>query len=409
VFRRTRGLADVEAGAAITPRTRFDLASVSKQFTGVAIARLVARGALSLDEPAAGIVPELPPCARAVTVRHLLSHRSGLREFDAPAALAGAWYTEGLDNPRVLDLLSRQPALEFEPGSRLAYANTNYVVLAEIVARRSGVDFARFMAEQVFAPLGMRDARVNAAPDAVLHDKARSYQGSVPPRLLSARSIAVTGSTSVNASLDDLVARERRRAGAAEGDAAIAALLLQRDLLADGSRSEYAFGQWHGERDGLAFTGHLGLVAGFRASLRRFESRGIAVIFLANDGADATWRRARRIEDLFLGLPAAPPDVPDGQFVPPSASPPVDAVPLVGLYYADELRAAYELVRDGDGIALVHAVNGRIPLRALPAADTFASSRWYLPRLSLRRDAAGRVEGFAVDAEGASGIVFRRL
>ncbi len=410
VFRHTRGMANLEAGVPITPRTRFDLASVSKQFTARAVALLVARGKLSLDEAASAIVTELPACASAVTVRQLLDHRSGLREFDAQAALAGAWYTEGIDNRTVLDLVSRQPVLAFEPGTQMAYANTNYVVLAEIVARRSGVAFERFMAEEILAPLGLRDAVVNAANDSVLPAKANSYQGRLAPRLVSARNIAVTGSTSLNASLDDLVAWLRDRPADAAGGRAVRDLIDSRTRLADGSRSEYAFGQWHGERDGIAFVGHLGLVAGYRISLRRFPGRGLGVAYLANDGADVTWRRARRIEDLFLGQPDPPADVPTDQFVPEPAPPPIDPAPLAGVYYADELRTAVELAPEGEhGLALVHPIHGRIALRAVAGEDAFTSARWFLPRLSPTREADGRVTGFTVDVEGGPGLRFRRM
>lgn len=410
VFRFTRGMANLEAGVPITARTRFDLGSVAKQFTAHAVAILVARGALSLDEPAAAIVDALPPCAAAVTVRHLLDHRSGLRELDAPMALAGAWYTEGIDNARVLDLLSRQPELAFAPGTRMAYSNTNYVVLAEIVARRSGMPFARFMADAVFAPLGMRDAVVNAAPDAVLAGKANSYQGRLAPRLVSARNIAVTGSTSLNASLDDLVAWLRGRDSGVAGGRAALAVADTRSVLPDGARSEYAFGQWYGERDGEAFVGHLGLVAGYRSALRRFPDHGLAMAYLANDGADVTWRRAQRIEDLFLGRPDPPPDVPTDQFVPDAAPTPVDAALLTGIYYADELRTAVEIMPDGaHGVALVHAIHGRIALRPVPGADAFTSAQWFLPRLTPTRDARGRATGLMVELDGGPGLRFRRL
>lgn len=408
VFRYTRGMANLEAGVPIGTHTRFDLASVSKQFTAHAVALLVARGKLALDEPASAIVPELPACAAAVTVRQLLDHRSGLREFDAPAALAGAWYTEGIDNRTVLARVSRQAALAFTPGTRAAYANTNYVVLAEIVARRSGVSFERFMADEVFAPLGLRDALVNAASDSVIVAKANSYQGRLAPRLVSARNIAVTGSTSMNASLDDLVAWLRNRPSGAAGGRAVLDLVESRTLLPDGSRSDYAFGQWHGERDGRAFVGHLGLVAGYRISLRRFPGRGLGVAYLTNDGADVTWRRARRIEDLFLGQADPPPDVPTDQFVPDAAPAAVDPAPFAGVYYADELQTAVELAADGEhGLALLHPVHGRIALR--PVADAFVSARWFLPRISPLRDAAGAVAGFDVEIDGGPPVRFRRL
>lgn len=410
LFRFMRGMANLEAGVPIGPRTRFDLASVSKQFTAHAVALLVARGQLSLDERARGIVPELPACAAEVTVRQLLDHRSGLREFDALAALAGAWYADGIDNRTVLDLAARQPALDFAPGTQSAYSNTNYVVLAEIVARRAGVPFDRFMADEVFAPLGMRDALVNTAPDSVLERKANSYSGRLAPRLVSARNIAVVGSTSLNASLDDLVAWVRNRPTGVSGGRQVLDLVVSRTALPDGGRSEYAFGQWYGERDGRATVGHLGLVAGYRISLRQFPAQRLAVAWLANDGADVTWRRAQRIEDLFLGQPDPPPDVPTDQFMPEPTSPPVDPKSLTGLYYADELRLAVELAPDGDrGLALLHPVHGRIALRATPDGEAFTSTRWFLPRLAPIRAPGGAVTGLRADIGGPAGVAFRRL
>src|SRR5688500_10291675 len=149
-------MADLEHDAPNKSDMIFEAGSVSKQFTAAAVLLLAAEGKLSLDDPARKYVPELPDYGVPLTIRHMLTHTSGLRDWGELAAIAG-WprTTRAHTHAHALDIISRQKALNFPPGTEYSYSNSGYNLAAMIVARLSGKSFADFSRERIFEPLGM--------------------------------------------------------------------------------------------------------------------------------------------------------------------------------------------------------------------------------------------------------------
>lgn len=153
VLKKGYGLADVERKVPATPDTVFRLASVTKAFTGTAVLMLVERGAIALDDPVTKHLPSSPPAWRDVTVRHLLSHTSGLPNYlDRPNSME--WAAREYTVQQLIDSFKDWPVV-FAPGDRSAYSNSNYVLLGAIVEKVSGLTFDRFVETSIFAPLGM--------------------------------------------------------------------------------------------------------------------------------------------------------------------------------------------------------------------------------------------------------------
>lgn len=151
----TRGLADVEAGTALTTDTRFHIASVGKQFTATAILLLEQEGKLALTDPLSRHVPNLPPCAERLTVQDLMHHTSGLPEVYGLLQGAGFTKDDAVTQQDALGEIAEIEELNFTPGSVFEYANTNYVLLAEVVHSASGRDLPAYLQERVFGPLGL--------------------------------------------------------------------------------------------------------------------------------------------------------------------------------------------------------------------------------------------------------------
>lgn len=152
LLRRAYGLASVESHIAATPATNYRLASMTKQFTSAAILLLVEEGRLSIDDPARRWLPTLPDASDGITIRHLLTHRSGIADYEdliPPGTCAQ------LHDADVLGLLETVNRSYFPPGTSYRYSNSAYVLLALIVGRASGRDFAAFLHERIFQPLGM--------------------------------------------------------------------------------------------------------------------------------------------------------------------------------------------------------------------------------------------------------------
>ncbi|MEQ1863088.1 MAG: serine hydrolase domain-containing protein [Micropepsaceae bacterium] len=410
VFQRTTGLANVEDGIPITPNTRFDLASVSKQFTAYAVAMLVERGTIGLEDDVRRYLPEIPQFDRPIKIRHLLDHTSGLRDWDAAFGLMGLSIENGVTKDKIVDMVARQKELNFAPGTAQQYSNTGYNLLAEAVSRATGVPFETWVRRNIFEPAGMT-AIVNTYPQGVVRTKANSYSQQVPsPQLASGNSTSAAGSSSMNASINDLAAWVRNSESGKVGSPSVLAMIKEPGHLDDGSKLEYGFGRWFGERNGVRFVGHLGLAVGYRISFRRFPERDLAFIFMTNDGNDASYARAKTIENLFLGLTEGPVQVPEDEFTSPEAAPKLthDVRDYGGIYYSDELRTSYEIRGADGGLTAFHAINGAIPL-VVAGGDNFRSDRWFLPSIAFVRDGRNGISGFRVSTEGARNMLFRRI
>ncbi|HZC16939.1 MAG TPA: serine hydrolase domain-containing protein, partial [Caulobacteraceae bacterium] len=176
VFSKGYGLADLEQGGAFTPRSVCYMASVSKQFTALATLMLVDDGGFELDGVVRAHIPELPDCAADITVRQLLTHTSGLRDYLALGRLSGLSADHVHTEAGMLGLLSRQEGLNFEPGSDFMYSNTGYVLLSILIHRVTGQTLNAIARERIFAPLGMAATRFQHDHSALVTHKAHGYE-----------------------------------------------------------------------------------------------------------------------------------------------------------------------------------------------------------------------------------------
>lgn len=290
---RGYGLADLEAGARVTPATNFRLASVTKQFTAAAILLLAEDGRLGLDEPARSWLPALPPAACAVTIRQLLTHTSGLVDYEdvIPASM-----TTQLHDDDVLALLETRDGTCIAPGSRYRYSNGGYALLALVIERASGLSFADFLRQRVFLPLGMADTVAHREGISTVGHRAYGYSdvnGTWERRDQSPTS-AVLGDGGIYSSIDDLARWD-------------AALYDDRLLHADSRRLafapstptddpavEYGFG-WRITGTSLW---HSGETMGFRNVIVRFPGRGLAIVILTNRNEGEPYRTALAIAEL---------------------------------------------------------------------------------------------------------------
>ena len=176
VYLQHHGVADLEHGIPVARETRFELASVSKQFTALAVFLLESEGRLSLNDPIRAFLPELPEYADAIEIHHLIHHTSGLPEYLTVARLAGFGEMDVIAFGDLLAMLQRWEGLYFPPGSGWRYTNTNYALLAEIVARVTGEPFADWMTENVFGPLQMHDTFIRSSALQVIPARAEGYR-----------------------------------------------------------------------------------------------------------------------------------------------------------------------------------------------------------------------------------------
>ena len=301
VFMRTYGVTDLNTFAKIDARTNFRLASFTKQFTAMAIMLLVHDGKLRYDQNLTELFPGFPDYGRAITVRHLLTHTSGLPDYEElmeqkeKANGAPLWSsTKQIHDDEVLALLAEQAKGVFEPGTSWSYSNSGYVVLGLIVAKVSGMPYADFLRKRIFAPLKMSQTVVYM--DGVNTVKHRAYgfskkNGHLVPTDQSATS-ATLGDGAIYSNLVDLARwddalKSNRLLPQAEMARAFEPVKLNNgNLPVDDSTPakpvSYGFGWFLRPIDGHPCTWHTGSTSGFRTVIERFSDTGLTIIILLN-------------------------------------------------------------------------------------------------------------------------------
>lgn len=353
------GEANVEYGVPITPKTPFIMGSVSKQFTAAAIALLVERGRLSLDDDVRKYVPELPDYGQPVTVDELVHHTSGIRDFWALVDAAGMRFDDGYTVADVVKLAARQRHLNFPPGTEYNYSNTGYVLLGVIVQRVSGMTLRQFVGREIFAPLGMADSHYQDDHNELVPGRAMAYMPA-PAKptgwLVDVWNNDIVGQGGVMTTVEDLQKWDENFYTGKVGGKPFLARQLTRGRLANGTTLAYAFGLEVGEYRGVPTVDHSGSTGGYRTDILRFPDHHTTVVTLCNASTADAAGMARRVSDVVLGAKFTKP-VPAstrataaqaGQTVPLSA----DALAaFAGRYHSDELEATYVL--DATSTALV--------------------------------------------------------
>ncbi len=287
VVRRGYGLADLEQGLPVTPATNFRLASLTKQFTAAAILLLAEQRLVGLDEPVRTWLPSLPPAADPITLRQLLTHGSGLVDYED---LIPPAQTVQLRDADVLALLESRYRTYFLPGTGYRYSNGGYALLALVVERASGLSFASFLDERIFRPLGMAGTVAHREGVSKVAHRAFGYTAvdGIWQRTDQGPTTAVLGDGGIYSSIDDL----------AKWDAA-----LYDDRLLPAQAREQAFAPAMPTDDpavqygfGWRITGtalwHSGESLGFRNAIARFPRRRLAVVVLTNRNDGEPYRIA---------------------------------------------------------------------------------------------------------------------
>lgn len=391
VFERAYGMANLETGAPLRPDSVFYVASVSKQFTAAAVALLAERGKVDWDADARAYVPQLRAVGQPITLRQLAWHTSGVRDYFGLLRLAGGHELDYMDNDRVLRMLARQHSLQFDPGARNEYSNTNYVLLAELVHQVSGEPFVEFTRRELFEPLGMQDSRFEIDHGAVVDGRVASYAVTETGVRRYLKEFDVVGDGGMLSTAADLTAWGRNLMAAKVLMPATIAQMLRRGHQADGVEFDYGLGHRVEVHRGTTVVGHTGSFKGFRTRLAAVPEHGVAIAVLCNaDRANAS-ALTDAVLDLLLPEPEASP-APDEAAAESLPAPPAPSLSELqawaGAYWADaDLHTRQIYVKDG---ALVYGRGGRdTPLEFL-GEERFAMPGFGIPiTLEFARDAAG--------------------
>lgn len=389
VLEKGYGMADLERSVAIAPDTIFEAGSVSKQFTAAAVLLLARERRLSLDDPIHRYFPELPDYGAPVTIRQMLTHTSGLRDWGSVAGIAG-WprTTRAHTQAHVLDILSRQRALNFAPGTRWSYSNSGYNLAAMLVARLSGMSFAEFTRRRIFEPLGMASTSWRDDHTRLVQKRALAYDKRDDGYHLDMPFEDAHGNGGLLTTVGDLLRWSRNFRTPIVGDQAFVTEQTTPGRFSDGQAHDYGLGVTLGSYRGLREVRHSGSTAGYRAYLTVFPDRRAAVAVLCNGGNARAEALTYAVVDRVLAGSLTPTAAPRSRHTLTEA----ELNGLAGLYRHTRTGAATRLVREGGEIriergAVLQAESGA-RLRSPGRRWDFAGGR-----LSVT-DGFGRVDAF---------------
>jgi len=300
VYKRGYGMAKLEDGIVMTPDKIFDIGSVSKQFTAACIAMLAREGKISLDDDVRKYFPALPLYGRPITVRHLIHHTSGLRDYNGLLSLAG--FRSASDCPNVdeaMELIFRQKKLNYPTGEEYSYTNSGYFLLGQIVEQVSGRTLNQFARERIFQPLGMMHTLYQEDHRQIIKNRATGYDETETGYRLNMSNWDETGDGNVYTSVEDLFLWDQAFYNHRLG-ADLMETLHTVGVLNDGTKLDYAFGLVLRDYKGLKNVGHGGSWAGFRAAISRFPEPRFSVICLANLGSIDPTDLCFKVADIYL-------------------------------------------------------------------------------------------------------------
>lgn len=308
VYLKGFGLADIENNKPISADMAFDLASITKQFTAVAVLQLTERGKLSLDDSVRKFYPQFPAYADKITVRHLLGHTAGLPDYIELFLKSGRLKADGSPdgfeptNDDVIKLLAAQKEPSFAAGEKWEYSNSGYAVLAKIVEKASGKPFPKFVAENILKPLKMKQSVVYNETKPKVTNRAKSYQkkGEVYENIDYTPLNLIYGDGSLNTTPNDLV----------KWDAALYSdKLLKQEVLRqafqpgklnNGSATRYGFGWFVKDTDYGLELSHSGGWVGFRNYIVRYPEKRLTVAVLSNSAEINPAANPFKIAQIFL-------------------------------------------------------------------------------------------------------------
>ena len=423
IYSRGYGYANLDYDIPITPQMVFDVASVNKQFVAASLTMLALEGKLSLDDNVRRWLPELPEYEWPITLRQMIYHTSGLRDYLNLFPLAGRDDYYPISRARILAMMSRQRALIFRPGDRYLYSNTGYMLLAQVVQRASGRSLGQMVEERIFGPLGMKGSLMYENQEEIIPRHATGYDRDDKGRMRMVHNynFDVAGDGQLYTTVEDLLRWDNYLHGAAKP--VIYQRMLTEGHLNNGDPTGYAQGIGLDKYRGLRTVEHSGGSWGFHTELVRFVEPGLSIAIACNSDFANPGELAHRVADHYLANQLGP-ESRDGQagndqHVAGETSEPL-SLPLkrlaefTGDFYAPELDATYHFAVVAGN--LVVRIEQEPPLQVTPVTDDkfvfrFHPHGWSEPQpvsLAFDRNGSGTITGFRLSLGSEQGIVFER-
>ncbi len=302
IYEHGYGMANLELGMAITPQSVFDIGSVSKQITAISILLLQQDGKLSLDDDLRKYLPEIPDYGSTITIRHLLHHTSGLRNYDDLFDLEGIPEADLTTDRDAMQLIVRQKGVNFKPGEEFLYSDTNFFLMSQIVKRITGQTLRQFAQERIFGPLGMTSTHFHDDHTMIVPRRATGYaphnRGGFEMDMSNFEQL---GDGSVMTTVEDLAKWDENFDHPKVGGPDAIRQLTTPGTLNNGQVIPYGMGIFVDHYRGLNWLHHSGEWVGYRAALSHFPEQHFSTLVTCNCvGSMAPMVMAKRVADLYL-------------------------------------------------------------------------------------------------------------
>jgi len=301
-YRKSYGAASLELGVPLTPQSVFYMASVSKQFTAASVVLAAEQGHLSLDDDVRKYIPELPDYGRPITLRQMLHHTSGLRDFLSLVYLSGRNISDLSSPDAILKLIERQKGLNNVPGDEFVYSNSNYFLLGLVIQRATKKPLAEFAAQNVFQPLGMTQTLYYDDNTLVVPGRVAAYDPAKDGKFAVDWSTTydIVGGGGMMSTVDDLLLWDNNFYANKLGKGGLVKELQTRGVLNNGKQINYAMGLWMGTYRGQPVAEHSGGTFGYRTELLRFPEQHFSVVTLCNLASADVEGLSRKVAGVYL-------------------------------------------------------------------------------------------------------------
>ncbi len=402
------GMADLGRGRPLDSHSVFNLASVSKQFTAFALLLLEQQGKLKLDDPLVKYLPELSASAQGVTLRHLVHHTGGLRDYIELLTMKGRGDADGATIDESVRALARQTRPNEAPGVEFDYSNTGYFLLGVVIARVSGQSLAQFSRERIFGPLGMKNTSiVDRYPDGIAA-LARGYAKTGAGFVIDETGWEQVGDGQVHSDLHDLALWDENFYTAKLGGRALVDRMYEPGPLNSGESTGYAAGLNVYQSRGLRWVTHGGSWVGYRSNISRVPSEHLSVVVLCNRADADTGSLAGSIAEILLKDRLGPPEPEAEEPGPAPIVPewqPGNLARYAGAYFSEEADARCVLDERDGKLVLETCARGERLEPGKPGEFVTQDGG-----LSLRFASDGKdTGGFVYRSQGLRGLPFTRV
>ncbi|MBO0340405.1 serine hydrolase domain-containing protein [Flagellimonas profundi] len=411
IYLKAFGNASLEYKVPNNKSTLFNIGSISKQFTAMGIVLLQQKGLLSVDDKVQKYFPEFPIFSNPITLKHVLQHTSGLRDFHELMTLAGWRGDDYRTNGDVVRLLQMQTDLNFKPGEKFMYSNTGYVVLAEIIEKVTGEDFKVWMQNNVFEPLQLKRTYVEDNNQHIVSNRATSYYHSHDKVFEMAQAYwAYTGAGNMYSTTEDLLKWAHNFYNPKAGWEQSFAILQTLGGLTNGDPINYAYGIYIDEMFGKKRIQHAGVVGGYRTFLCIYPEEELSIVVLTNFSNAPFGERADDIAGVLLSetrekLQPFVRSAHQNEIRQQESS--MELTDCTGTFYSPEIDTHYTFYQEGDTLKCSHGRHGEFTME-VEGPDVFKSS-WPLESIKISRNQKGEVIGLHISTGRVKNLWFKKI